>query len=80
MSTLPSEGDGTPLVMTLIAPIKPMARSAIHELVKAVMRAAAATLRRRGPDFEAAAARVDALDSSYCRKLLERQGRFKGGP
>lgn len=41
LSPLPLEGEGTPQVMTLIAPIKPMARSATYELFKGVMQIAA---------------------------------------
>lgn len=67
LSPLPVEGEVTPLVMTLIAPIKPMARSAIHELVKRVMRAAAAALRRRSPDFEAAAAHLEQASTHWIR-------------
>lgn len=67
LSPLPLKGEGTPLVMTLIAPIKPMARSAIHELVKGVMQAAAAGLRQRGPDFEAAATHLEQASTHWIR-------------
>lgn len=67
MSPLPHEGESTPLVMTLIAPVKPMARSAIHELVKAVMNAAAASLRQRGLDHEGAASRLEQASTHWIR-------------
>jgi site-specific recombinase XerD len=67
LNPLPLEGEGTPLVMTLIAPIKPMARSAIHELVKGVMHTSAAALRRRGPDFEAAASHLEQASTHWIR-------------
>jgi len=67
LSALPMEGESTPMVMTLIAPIKPMARSAIHELVKGVMHTAAAALRRRGPDFEAAATHLEQASTHWIR-------------
>ncbi|MDM0119006.1 tyrosine-type recombinase/integrase [Variovorax arabinosiphilus] len=67
LSSLPLEGDETPLVMTLIAPIKPIARSAIHELVKEVMRAAAAALRSRGSGFQAAAAHLEDASTHWIR-------------
>ncbi|MGJ7583039.1 tyrosine-type recombinase/integrase, partial [Variovorax sp. RHLX14] len=67
LSPLPLEGEDTPLVRTLIAPIKPMARSAIHELVKGVMHAAAAALRQRGPDFEAAATHLEQASTHWIR-------------
>lgn len=67
LSSLPLEGESTPLVMTLIAPIKPMARSAIHELVKGVMHAAAAMLRQRGADFEAAATHLEQASTHWIR-------------
>jgi integrase/recombinase XerD len=67
LSPLPLEGEGTALVMTLIAPIKTMARSAIHELVKGVMHDAAESLRQRGPDFEVAAAHLEQASAHWIR-------------
>ncbi|QSI31064.1 tyrosine-type recombinase/integrase [Variovorax sp. RKNM96] len=67
LNVLPQEGEGIPLVMTLIAPIKPMARSAIHELVKGVMHAAADALRQRGSDFEAAAIHLEQASTHWIR-------------
>lgn len=67
LSALPQEGEGTPLVMTLIAPIKPMARSALHELVKGVMQSAAALLRQLGPEFNAAATLLEQASTHWIR-------------
>ncbi|MDQ0080276.1 hypothetical protein J2W35_000604 [Variovorax boronicumulans] len=44
-----------------------MARSAIHELVKGVMNAAAASLQLRGPDFEAAATYLERASAHRIR-------------
>lgn len=44
-----------------------MARSAIHEIVKGVFRESAARLRRRGPEFEAAAAHLEQASTHWMR-------------
>jgi hypothetical protein len=44
-----------------------MARSAIHELVNGVMNAAAASLRLRGTDFEAAATHLERASTYWIR-------------
>lgn len=67
LSPLPVEGDGMPLLMPLIGPCKPMARSAIHEIVKEVMRESAASLRRQGAEFEAAAAHLELASAHWMR-------------
>jgi integrase/recombinase XerD len=67
LSPLPFEGEGTPLVMPLIGPMKPMARSAIHEVVKAALRESAARLRARGPEFEAAAHHLEQASTHWMR-------------
>jgi len=67
LSMLPLEGETTPLVIPLIGPNKPMARSAIHEIVKAVFRESAARLRQRGPEFEAAAAHLEQASTHWMR-------------
>jgi integrase/recombinase XerD len=54
-------------MIPLIGPAKPMARSAIHEIVKAVMRESAARLRQRGPEFEAAAAHLEQASTHWMR-------------
>jgi integrase/recombinase XerD len=67
LSPLPLEGEALPLMIPLIGPTKPMARSAIHEIVKAVMRESAARLRQRGPEFEAAAAHLEQASTHWMR-------------
>ncbi|UUZ66523.1 tyrosine-type recombinase/integrase (plasmid) [Polaromonas sp. P1-6] len=67
LSPLPPEGDETPLVRPLIGPNKPVARSAIHEIVKGVFRESAARLRRQGPEFEAAAAHLEQASTHWMR-------------
>jgi site-specific recombinase XerD len=59
LSPLPLKGERTPLLIPLIGLCKPMARSAIHEIVKAVFRESTARLRRQGPEFEATAAHLE---------------------
>ncbi|MGH8856463.1 MAG: tyrosine-type recombinase/integrase [Polaromonas sp.] len=67
LSPLPLEGESTPLLRPLIGPNKPMARSAIHEIVKAVFRESAARLRQGGPEFEAAAAHLEQASTHWMR-------------
>ena len=67
LSPLPVEGDGMPLVIPLIGPHKPMARSALHEVLKEIFRASAARLRAQGPEFEAAAAHLEAASAHWVR-------------
>lgn len=67
LRALPLEGEGLPLLKPLIGPIKPMARSAIHEIVKGVMRASAAQLRAQGPEFEAAADHLAQASTHWMR-------------
>lgn len=67
LSPLPPEGDTVPLVVPLIGALKPMARSAIHEIVKAVARESAARLRSKGPEFEAAAAHIEQASTHWMR-------------
>ncbi|MDH6164928.1 ABC-type transporter Mla subunit MlaD [Variovorax boronicumulans] len=69
MSPPPLDGEDTPPVRTLIAPNRSMARSGIHEVVKGVMHAAAAALRLRGPDFEAAAAHLEQASTHWIRHI-----------
>lgn len=51
VSALPKFGDGIPLVPSIIGPQQPLARSAIHEIVKSIMRSTAERLRAQGPDI-----------------------------
>lgn len=67
LSPLPSEGEETPLVRPLIGPTKPVARSAVHEIVKDVFRESAARLRRQGAEFEAAAAHLEQASTHWMR-------------
>ncbi|QNK67242.1 tyrosine-type recombinase/integrase [Variovorax sp. PAMC26660] len=67
LSPLPLAGEVVPLLMTLISPIKPMARSAIHEVVKGVMRHAATQLRQGGAEFEAAATHLERASTHWIR-------------
>ena len=55
---LPVQGETEPLLVPIIGPSKPMARSALHEIVKAVFRDSAECLRPRGPEYKAAAAHI----------------------
>jgi len=67
LSALPFEGETTPLILPLIGLLKPMARSAIHEIVKAVMKDSASSLRQKGPEFEAAAAHIEQASTHWMR-------------
>lgn len=67
LSLLPLVDESTPLVIPLIGPNKPMARSAIHEIVKAVFRESAARLRQRGAEFEPAAMHLEAASTHWMR-------------
>ena len=64
---LPHEGEPTPLLIPLIGVIKPMARSAVHELVKEVVRRTAQRLRAKGEDHEAAAAHIEKASTHWMR-------------
>ena len=64
---LPHEGEETPLLVPLIGGIKPMARSAVHELVKEVVRRTAQRLRAKGGDYEAAAAHIEKASTHWMR-------------
>lgn len=64
---LPHEGEATPLLVPLIGPIKPMARSAVHELVKEIVRRTAQRLRAKGADYEATAAHIEKASTHWMR-------------
>lgn len=64
---LPLEGETGPLLVPIIGPSKPMARSAIHEIVKAVFRDSAERLRLKGPEYEAAAAHIAQASTHWMR-------------
>ncbi len=67
LTPLPLTGDGTPLVIPLIGPCKPMARSAVHVIVKEVAQLAAARLRKQGPEFEPTAAHIEQVSAHWMR-------------
>ncbi len=67
LSPLPSSADANPLLLPLIGPAKPMARSAVHEIVKEVVRATAKRLRAHGPAFEEAAAHIEQASTHWLR-------------
>lgn len=47
-----------------------MARSAIHDVVKGVMRSTAERLRARGLDWETAAAKIEAASTHWLRHTV----------
>jgi site-specific recombinase XerD len=55
------------LVIPLIGPCKPMARSALHAIVKEVVHLAATLLREKGPEFEPAAAHIERASAHWMR-------------
>ncbi len=67
LTQLPTETDDTPLMIPIIGPCKPMARTALHEVVKGVMRESAARLRRQGTEFEATATHLEQASAHWMR-------------
>ncbi|MFT4192313.1 MAG: tyrosine-type recombinase/integrase [Comamonas sp.] len=68
LSPLPAHDELTPLVGTIIGAPKPMARTAIHELVKSLVKATADRLRLRGDaDSQAAAAHIEQASTHWMR-------------
>lgn len=67
LSPLPREGDATPLMLPIIGPVQPMARSAVHEIVKEIVRCTAQRLRAKGADHEAAAAHIEQASTHWMR-------------
>lgn len=67
LKPLPVAGDDLPALMPLIGPAAPLARSAVHEIVKDVVRQAAARLRARGPECEAAASHIEKVSTHWLR-------------
>lgn len=67
LKPLPVEGDGLPVLLPLIGPPTPLARSAVHEIVKDVVRQTAARLRARDPECEAAAAHIEKASTHWLR-------------
>lgn len=65
---LPSGENDTPLLLPLIGAAKPMARTAVHEILKAVMKTTAARLKERGdPEAEIAAAHIEQASTHWIR-------------
>jgi site-specific recombinase XerD len=65
---LPSHDETTPLLRPVIGPVKPMARTAVHEIVKAVMRSTAERLRLSNePEAAAAAAHIEQASTHWMR-------------
>lgn len=67
LTPLPSGKDDMPVLIPIIGAAKPMARTAIHEILKGVMRATATRLRARGVDGEAAAAHIEQASTHWMR-------------
>lgn len=67
LAPMPMPGDDTPVLASIVGPLRPMARSALHERIKQVMRGCAAALRARGPGHEAAAAHVAQASAHWIR-------------
>ncbi|HRA68512.1 MAG TPA: tyrosine-type recombinase/integrase [Caldilinea sp.] len=67
LSALPSSGESRPLVLPIIGAQKPLARSAIHEIVKGVMRGTANRLRAKGREWDAAASQIEEASTHWLR-------------
>ena len=67
LSDLPTAGDNSPLLRSLIGELKALARSAVHEIVKDVVRQTAERLRAKGPEHEAAAAHIERASTHWLR-------------
>ncbi|WP_341770498.1 tyrosine-type recombinase/integrase [Aquabacterium commune] len=67
MPALPSANEFTPLVLPIIGRGKPLARSAIHEIVKEVMRNTAQRLRAQGAAWEGVASQIEAASTHWLR-------------
>ena len=67
LAALPRPGEDLPLLLPMIGSTKPMARSAVHELVKEVFRRAGESVRAKGPEFEAAALHLEQASAHWLR-------------
>ncbi len=67
LKDLPAAGDDSPLLRSLIGETKALARSAVHEIVKDIVRQTAVRLRARGPEHEAAAAHIERASTHWLR-------------
>jgi integrase len=70
LAPLPREGETTPLLLPLIGPMQPTARSAVHEVVKDVVRRTPERLRAKGSEFEAAAAHIEKASTHWMRHTV----------
>lgn len=67
LSDLPTASEDSPLLRSLIGEPKALARSAVHEIVKDIVRQTASRLRARGPEHEAAAAHIERASTHWLR-------------
>ncbi len=67
LTPLPAEGEDLPALLPLIGAATALTRSTIHEIVKEVVRNAAARLRAHGADREAAAAHIEKASAHWLR-------------
>lgn len=67
LSPLPFAGDPLPALLPLIGPPTFMVRTAVYEVVKGVVRAAAQRVRDLGPEHHAAAAHIEAASPHWMR-------------
>ncbi len=68
LPALPAHDETTPLLLPVIGPVKQMARTAVHEIVKSLMRATADRLRLRSDAAsEAAAAHIEQASTHWMR-------------
>jgi site-specific recombinase XerD len=67
LPALPASGESRPLVLPIIGTQKPLARTAIHEIVKGVMRGTADRLRAKGSEWAATAAQIEKASTHWLR-------------
>lgn len=66
---LPAHDEATPMLLPVTGPIKPMARTAEHEIVKSIMRTTADRLHLAGdPGAEVAAAHIEQALTHWMRR------------
>lgn len=66
-SPYPATGESTPLLLPIGGKPRPLTRGAIHEIFKDIFNKTSERLRQRGPDYEAAAARVVQASAHWMR-------------
>jgi len=67
LTPLPRAGENLPLLIPSIGVARPMARSAVHELVKEIFRETATRLRALGTDQEAVATQLERVSAHWIR-------------